>query len=60
VIYAHAAVTATATFVIAAHFTIAHMPIALSLFVSLLASILASVAISLIWRSSPFQAPAEV
>jgi uncharacterized membrane protein (GlpM family) len=60
VIYAHAAVTATATFVIASHFTIAHMPIALSLFVSLMISIMASVAISLIWRSAQVQAPAEV
>lgn len=60
VIYAHAAVTATATFVIAAHFTIAHMPIALSLLVSLLISILASVVISLIWRSTHSQTQAQV
>jgi hypothetical protein len=36
------------------------MPIALSLFVSLMISIMASVAISLIWRSAQVQAPAEV
>jgi uncharacterized membrane protein (GlpM family) len=51
--YAHGAVTSTAIFVIAAHFTIAHMPVALSLLVSLAISVGASLLVSLVWRGTP-------
>ena len=61
VTYAHAAVTSTAAFVIVVHFTIAHLPIALSLLVSLVVSIAVSVLIGSIWRRTPqFQTPAGV
>jgi uncharacterized membrane protein (GlpM family) len=51
VTYSHGAITATAAFVITVHFTIAHMPSALSLGLGLLVSIATSILISQIWRA---------
>jgi hypothetical protein len=55
--YTHAAIVATAAFVIAVHFTISQMPPALSLGLSLVISVAASVTVNRIWRPPIGAAP---